>query len=271
MSRRWVGALTLFLVLTTGLLAQDQPFRIKVDVALVTIDAIVKDNSGHVVPDLAQTEFQIYDDGRPQEIAYFATSETPRSILLLFDLSGSTNQQRPFMVQACNSFLGLMRPFDRVAIASFAGSFQMLMNWRAMVEGKPKDVTMPAVQFSSNVYPSIETAIEHFKNEKGRKGMVVMTDGRDTSFFNAVQASQSFPAPEADKGFQKFLQIVKRAGIPLYFIAINTDRNHESFGFEDMEYTTIAGKLGKPSGEKYLVAVRSRMESLAEATGGRIL
>ena len=275
MRRQSIAALSVFLVLTTGVLAQDQPFRIKVNVALVTVDVIAMDLRGELVSSLNKTDFEILEDGKPQEIAYFATSETPRNMMLLFDISGSTNEQRPFMVQACNIFLSLMRPFDRVSLASFAGSFQMMMNWRTMVEGKPRDVTMPPVQLSSQVYPSLETALERFKAEKGRKGLIVMTDGRDTTFFNDVQASRKILEPETDRHFQGVVQNIRKHGVPLYFIAINTDRNRfpmtNLIAGGDIEYNAVEGLMGKAGAENYLAGVRKRMERLAEVTGGRIL
>jgi len=270
--RKWQGGtsvlLCLFLV-TTGLVAQEQPFRINVNVALVTVDAIVQDQVGRPVTNLEKSDFEVFEDGEPQDIAYFATSETPRSMLLLFDVSGSTGPQRPFMVQAFNVFLALMRPFDRVALASFAGGLRMLMPWRN-IEGKPKDVTVPAPQNLSYVYSAIEDGLASFKNEKGRRGMIVMTDGRDTTFFNDVIGSHKVREADADKSFQKLVQNVRKYGIPLYVIAINSDRNpFESTS--DVEYTGVKNAIGEAGARKYLTEVRVRMEQLASSTNGRIL
>jgi Ca-activated chloride channel family protein len=256
------------LVVEAILMAQDQPYKISVDVSVVTVEALVQDQSGRALTDLAQTDFEIFEDGQPQELLYFASTETPRSVMLLFDISGSTDSQRPFMVQACNVFLARMRPHDRVALASFASDLMMLMNWRD-VEGKPQDVRMPSPQFSSNVYRSIEKAAATFKNEKARKGMIVMTDGRDTDMVNEVIRTKKVPESAGDKSFQRTLDNVKKSGVPLYFIALNTDRNR-AFTPGDFEYTRVMA-LGPAVAEQYLAAVRMRMERLAEATGGRTL
>lgn len=266
--RRWKNCL-LGLVLGTTLLGQDQPYRIKVNVALVQVDVIVQDRSGRVVTDLDQSNFEIYEDGQRQDIAVFTTTETPRSLLLLFDVSGSTDAQRPFMVQAFNVSIVQLRPQDRVAVASFAGGFQMLLNWRN-VQGKPENIALPAPGFASNVYRSIEDGLATFKNEKGRKGMIVMTDGRDTGFFNEALGSRNFPEADADKSFQKLLQNVRKYGVPLYIIGLNTDLNRD-FSTYDREYMGVMQASGAPAAGRYLTQVRIRMERLAEATGGRIL
>jgi len=248
---------------------QDQPFRISVDVPDVTVDAIVRDQSGRVLTDLEKADFEIYEDGQPQNIVYFATAETPRSILLLFDVSGSTDAERPFMVEAVNVFLANMRPHDRISLASFAGEVHVLMNWRDR-EGKSQAIQMPAPQFSSNVYTSLESAVARFKNENGRKGMIVMTDGRDTTMYNDIIHNRAIRDIDKDSYFRKVMQNLQKQGVPLYFIAMNTDRNPASLQ-ADYEVIGVQAALGKQAAQEYLIAVRKRMERLAEATNGRIL
>ena len=265
----WVCVILAGLVVGTSLLAQDEPFRIRVDVAAVSVEAIVQEQSGRALTDLKQTDFEIYEDGQPQDIVYFASTQTPRSILLLFDISGSTESQRPFMIQAFNVFLALMRPQDRVAIASFAADLQVLVKWRN-VEGQPKEVTVPATGFASNVYKALEDAAATFKNEKMRKGIIVMTDGRDTASLEEIIGKGKVRDVAEDKQFQKVLRNIKKYQIPLYFVAMNTDRNR-AVTPNDGEYDRVAQTLGAAAADSYLAGVRIRMERLAEETGGRIL
>ena len=257
------------LLLVATFSAQDQAFRISVDVGAVLVDAIVLDRNGKAVVDLTQSEFEIYDEGEAQELAYFAATETPRSMLLMFDLSGSTGSQRPFMVQAFNVFLANLRPQDRVALASFAADFHIFMNWRT-VQGKAQDVQVPATAFYSNVYRAIEDALAEFKNEKARKGMVVMTDGRDTPMYDDVMRSRRIVDVERDGSFRRVVQSVVRKNVPIYFIALNTDLNRFTPD-TSIETVNIESAMGKAGAESYLVAVRQRMERIAEATGGAVL
>jgi VWFA-related protein len=233
------------------------------------VDAIVQEQSGRFLTDLTQKDFEVFENGKPQEIAYFASTDTPRSIMLLFDLSGSTDTQRPFMAEASDVLLARLREHDRLALASFAGQFQVMMNWRN-VGRKAFDVWIPPTQPRSDVYWGVERAIASFKNEKARKAIIVMTDGRDSTMFNDVLRLRKIVAPDADKEFQKLVQYARKQSIPIYFIAMNTDRNPD-FAARDFEYISIAQDMGQAAADRYLVAVRSRMESLAEATGGRTL
>jgi len=262
------SALVITLLLAAIAAAQDKPFSISLDVAAVTVEAVVRD-SGRILTDLTRDDFEVYEDGRRQEISSFVGVETPRSILLLFDISGSTDGQRPFMVQATNVFLANMKAQDRIALASFAQNLQMIMNWRSR-EGKSQDVKMPAPQFYSNVYSALEDAVSKFKNEKARKGLVVMTDGRDTPALEDMLRQRRIPELETDSGFRKLVQNLKKQEIPIYFIALNTDRN-PSPSVNGQEAMRIAAAMGPPAAEKYVESVRRRMEHIADVTGGRIL
>jgi VWFA-related protein len=253
----------------TGQVGQDEPFSISVEVAMVGVDAIVQEPGGRFLTDLTEKDFEIFENGRPQEIASFASTDTPRSVLLLFDLSGSTGTQRPFMGEALNLVVARLRRQDRIALASFATQFEFMLNWRT-VGGKPLDFWVNAPQPGSDFYWALERAIESFKNEKDRKAIIVMTDGRDSPMFNDVLRLRRILSIEEDKNFQKLVLKVRKQAIPMYFIAMNTDRNRDQAARE-FEYTSIAESMGQAAADRYLVAVRSRMEHLADATGGRIL
>jgi Ca-activated chloride channel homolog len=263
------GLVGVAFALATTLLAQEQPFRIRVDAPEVSLEAIVQDRNGRALTDLTPADFEIYEDDQLQDIAYFASAETPRSLLLMFDVSESTDSQRPFMVEAVNGFLASLRQRDRVAIASFAEDVRILMNWRN-AQGGARDLRLPASQSLSNVYPALERALGMFGNETARKGVIVMTDGRDTAFFKDIASRRKILDIAQDRGFQSLLQNIRKRGIPLYFIALNTDRNR-AFTPNDQEYVSLGIQLGPSAADEYLVSVRERMERLADVTGGRIL
>ena len=70
--------------------------------------------------------------------------------------------------------------------------------------------------------------------------------------------------------FKKSFATSKSIEIPLYFVAMNTDRNR-TVTPNDGEYDRVARTLGPAAADSYLAGVRIRMERLAEETGGRIL
>ena len=66
---------------------------IKVETSLVTIPVSVYERSGVYVSGLRRNDFKIFENGKEQEIAYFGTVEQPFSVILLIDVSGSTDNK----------------------------------------------------------------------------------------------------------------------------------------------------------------------------------
>jgi VWFA-related protein len=270
------------LLLSVCVIAQDNDFKLNVDVGLVSLEAIVKDAMEHPQMHLTQNDFEIYEDGRPQDIVHFGAAETPRTMLLIFDVTGVMDKQGPFMAQGMNIFLANIREQDKVGIGVMGPEFEMFMPFRKMEKGKPANVKLPKERIGSNLYESLDMGARRFNKEDGRKAIIAMTDGRETELFNETKRLGYVPAIEDDLHFKKWANDARKRGIPYYFIALDTDPKYIS-GI-DMEYAYFKnpdGYMRSPEysrarrnpriAEEYLEGVRLRMEKLAEATGGRVI
>src|SRR5690349_7836256 len=122
MGMRIFTALTVLAGLSglAGAFGQDPPV-LRVDVSLVTVDVEVTDSAGRAVNTLKKEDFQIFENGAPQEIRSFDSVETPYNIILLFDCSTSTEPAWPFLVDAMNRFGQTLRTQDRLGVAQFGG------------------------------------------------------------------------------------------------------------------------------------------------------
>src|SRR5438552_5602090 len=68
---------------------------IRVNVKLINVGFAVRDSRGKLVMNLKQDDFEVFEDGAPQKISFFAKStDVPLNLGLLVDMSGS---QEPFM------------------------------------------------------------------------------------------------------------------------------------------------------------------------------
>ena len=97
----------------------DEGDVVRVDTQLVSVPAVVTDASGRPLSGLKPENFRIIEDGQPQTIANFGTTQTPFEIALLLDTSGSTRDDVALIRSAANSFIEALRPGDRVGIVSF--------------------------------------------------------------------------------------------------------------------------------------------------------
>ena len=203
--------LALLCAATAG--AQDDPFTLKVDVAMVSLDVAVFNASGAPVTDLKREDFQIYEDGRPQQIQAFASSASPYNVLLIIDKSGSMYTQVRFVSEAINRFFSNLRAQDQVALASFDTSVHMLVDWRSVRAGPRKKIDLGAGG-NTDFYAALEWAARQLGKIRGRKAVLFFTDGADYRIYD--------PKPDA-VAFRKALEKVRKTKAPFHFVGLDAD------------------------------------------------
>ena len=272
-----VGVLILVFVSTVLAHGQAQDFTLRVDVSLVSLDVSITDEKGQPVDGLRPADFEVLENGTPQQIRYFGSSTAPYHVYLLFDSSGSTQHKWDFMRSAITGFLDYIKPQDRVSIGVFDERLTTLSEW-----DDPRENTLQALNplmkgqrlgRTTEFYRSLENTIKKsFDNILERRAVIVLTDGRDTSLYREIVRHNRIMQPEDDRRFKGLYRTAEESRIPVYFIAVNTDLNLEGNTAGADEYRNLQIIFGdSPVPERYLEQVRIRMERIAEASGGRIL
>ena len=265
-----------FLPSATCVLSQEPAFRISVNASLLPLNVIVRDSNGRSVLDLKQDDFEIYEDGAPKAIGYFTVADAPRSTMLIFDRSESVENQDPFMLQAINVFSRTLRPGDRISVFSFARELEVRLKWQSIVAGQPPSVKLPPTQPWSAVYDALEKAGKRFDNEKGRRGIIILTDGDDSDFFGETRRLGGVLDIPKDSNFQGLLQKLRKQNIPIYFVALKTNPYGEFAYLNGAEYRksrdyALSELRSATVGEDFVLGARRRIEAIAEATGGHVL
>jgi Ca-activated chloride channel family protein len=227
-----IAAFALIGTLITGVLVipGQSSGQLRVDVQLVTVNFAVDDAAGRPVLNLGKGDFTVLEDGEPREIQSFESAETPYNILLLFDRSSSTQDQWRFIIRAINRFIDQMPDQHRIALAAFDDKPEMLMKWSNPDQFKRQSFDLKEDSGGSNVYRALEWAMQELRGIKGRKGMIVFTDGVDNLLSNKLvtfdkNRTPSIASPDNDADFQKMLRTVIQGSGPIYFVAVNTDQN----------------------------------------------
>lgn len=192
-----------------GAAAADQPAGpeevgegevVRVETTLVTVPVSVSDRDGRFVPDLAREDFLLSEDGVEQEIAYFEEMEKPFTVALMLDTSGSTVFKLQDIKDAAIRFAGQLRPQDRVLVVTFNDDVLLLTeatNDRAVID----HVIERHAQSSSStrLYDALDLLVKKRLNKiKGRKAIVLFTDGVDTGSDLATYRSTLETAEELD-------------------------------------------------------------------------
>ena len=172
---------------------------IRFDTALVTVPVTVLDRNGRYVPQLRREDFRLYENGEEQKIAYFATTDSPFSVVLLIDTSGSTQFRLDDIQEAAINFVGKLKPSDSVMVMSFDD--------RIKVECKAttdRNVITKAIRHTrtgggTRLYDAVEDILKkQLKTISGRKAVVLFTDGVDTTSYRASYDTTMRLAEESD-------------------------------------------------------------------------
>ena len=94
-------------------------YRVSVDVDLVVLQATVRDRGGHAVGELRQQDFVVLEDGRPQTIRLFRHEDTPVTVGLVIDHSGSMNEKLADVMAAARAFVRSSNPNDQMFVVNF--------------------------------------------------------------------------------------------------------------------------------------------------------
>jgi Ca-activated chloride channel family protein len=244
---------------------QDSETTIKVaDAALVNIAVIVNDKQDRYIPNLHADDFTVFENGIKQEISFFSEETAPFHVVILLDTSGSTRGSLFAIQQAAKEFIRNLRPDDQVIVASFASQIVFHNRFSANRAELLKAISAADTEGSTRLYDAVlKSARDVLKNVDGRKAIILLTDGFDTSSFHTKRdalkeaaASQAIVYvlryPEFGNGGLHYLpvpahQFVKKA------------ENQDTFLSELVEIT--GGKMAPASSYNALPAL---MRSVAE-------
>ena len=172
---------------------------IRFDTALVTVPVTVLDRNGRYVPQLRRENFRIYENGQEQKIAYFATTDSPFSVVLLIDTSGSTQWRLDDIHDAAINFVGKLKPSDSVMVMSFDDKIKVQCKATTDREVITKAIRHTRTGGGTRLYDAVEDILKkQLKTIPGRKAVVLFTDGVDTTSYRASYDSTMRLAEESD-------------------------------------------------------------------------
>ena len=178
----------------------DEDDVVRVDTTLVTVPVSVLDRQGRFIPNLKREDFTISENGVDQSIAYFEPSEKPFTVALLLDTSASTHFHLSEIREAAIEFAKQLRPQDQVLVVSFNDEVLLLTEATNDLNLIESVIEVNANTGSSTrLYDAVALTIQERLNKiKGRKAIVLFTDGVDTSSQQATYQSTLKEVEELD-------------------------------------------------------------------------
>jgi len=164
-------------------------FRISVDVDLVVLQATVHDRAGHTVRELSRQDFQVFDDGRPQPIQLFRHEDTPVTVGLVIDHSGSMREKLAEVTSAARAFVRSSNPDDQMFVVNFNETVSLGlpsgMRFSDSAETLGTAIWGAPAIGTTALYDAIVEALKRLQEgTSDKKVLIVISDGGD----NASQA-----------------------------------------------------------------------------------
>lgn len=182
-------------------LAQEDPAAtVKIDVRLVNVFVTVTDPHGAPVAKLTKDNFHLSEDGKEQKIAVFdKESALPLSIIVAVDTSLSTKRDLPLELASARHFAHtILRPVDAISLYQFSEIVDEVVPFTADVKAIDHGIDRIRVGSATALYDALYLGSRALDRRRGRKVMVVITDGGDTvskvDYRDAVRAAQEAEA-----------------------------------------------------------------------------
>ncbi len=215
-------------------------FNLSTTTNLVNVDVMVLDKDGNPLSNLNRKNFRLFDDGVPQTVSNFGTSQAPMTTCMVIEFS---NRYWAFLYLALRyayNYLQFIQPKDWTAVVSFDMKPQILADFtqdRSEVRGALDTLRIPG--FSEIcVYDALSFTLDRMKDIKGRKAILLICTGFDT--FSKLT-------------YDEILKIVRSSDTAIYPVSI-------------LEFMTVRS----PRGENInALQARNALETMAKYSGGQ--
>ncbi len=211
------------------------PFQ--VDVNMVVVNVTVTDPFDRIVTGLDQENFQVYDEKVEQKITAFSTEDSPISVGMIFDSSGSMGDKIQKSKEAALQFFKTSNPEDEFMLVSFSDQPELISGFTAKFENLQERLLTVKSSGRTALLDAVYLGLSQMKKAStNRRALLIISDGGDNhSRYSAGDIKRA----------------VKESDVQIYAVGI----------FEPM---SARGRTNEEAGGPSLLA------ELAEISGGRM-
>jgi len=235
---------------------------IKVETSLVNLNvSVFSSRLKMFVGSLTKDDFRVQENQHEQSVTYFASTTVPFDLVLVVDLSGSTERKRDLIRKSTLRFIEAARPPDRLAIVTFSGDSNLISPLtldRAQLAASVKEMKGGGY---SHVWDAVKFALDNVLGPRSlerRRAVVLMSDGVD-----------GFMTPEgrvtgSNTTFANLLEQVRQTDALIVPIYLDTEHDIGNYGMA-AEYESARralNLLAQESGGNYY-----RAEKLSDLNG----
>ncbi len=221
--------------------SQETSAVFKADVRFVEIHATITDRKGRFVSGLQPDQFEIRDNGEVQPIALFEPVSSGVKCAILLDCTGSMENVMPSLKAAVLSLIDAFRENDWFAVYTFNTTVRRISALSQEKAAAKRAVLGTMAYGATALFDSLDAVLTDLMIEKGKKAVIVFTDGQDNSSYLYSSA---------------VVRRTRSLGIPIYAIA-------QGEALKDPELLKLLATIGVSTGGRaYQVRKSSDFDSV---------
>jgi Ca-activated chloride channel homolog len=153
---------------------------------LVVVPVTVLDDRGRLIADLPRERFTVFDNGRPQTIAFFSNEDTPVTVGLILDDSRSMGPKLGQVIAAALTFARSSNPQDELFALAFNDAVQDPLPGKFLITSD-----LPAIESAlsalrpdgrTSLYDALVAGLDRLADaSRPRKILIVVSDGGDNA------------------------------------------------------------------------------------------
>jgi Ca-activated chloride channel family protein len=156
--------------------------HLSVRVSLVLVPVTVTDGMNRPVTGLQKDNFSVFEDERPQTIRYFAEQDTPISVGIILDVSGTMSNKIDAAREALGAFFDNSHPDDDFFVITFSDNPQLTMDYTqrsADIQGKL--VTVKPYGYTA-LLDAVHMGLNKLRTARHeRRALLIISDGGDNA------------------------------------------------------------------------------------------
>jgi Ca-activated chloride channel family protein len=162
--------------------AQEPQKTIRTSTNTVALYVTITDAEKRLVPDLVESDFEVYDNGKLQTLNLFDNRPQPISVVVMLDTSGSMTLALDLVKRAAEQFLIRLLPQDQGIVGAFNDKIEFhpegFTDNRDELISLLKDLDFG---YPTRLYDAVNQSMAQLKGIPGRRVILVFTDGDDNA------------------------------------------------------------------------------------------
>ena len=161
-------------------ISRQEPLRVSVDLVLVPVT--VTDARNRPQTNLRREDFTIYEESQPQRIRYFSTEDSPISVGILVDVSGSMKDKIDTVRAAVEQFFSNANPEDDYFVITFNNQPRVLSDVTQSTAGIESELGLVQPTGSTALLDAVYLGVSKLRNARySRRALVIVSDGADNA------------------------------------------------------------------------------------------